>query len=832
MLALFAARRDRETAIDMLEKVVASSTDPDARRLAAIMGCSLVVHAGHPVDSDQCEQQIDAVQSIDHPFPAALANLYAAIWLTNKGQYVRAQRINDVSITLALEAGELQLAAAIENNQGLIYLYRGLPAQALKIFEAALQKIRISEATDHQRLLGFITTNIAWAQLEQGNIEVAQSLAQTIVNAESYDSYKWSNLTFEVNLARITAELGDPQAAYNRLRRVLSASDSPRLNDKAYAFSVLGKLQIALAMIDEGIGSLNTALDYGARAGKTAMYDNAKLRFAEALIALRRLDEAGALIAEGIADQNPAAPTMNLAHGMELRAELLRLIGSSIDAASAAREARRIQTQVLGAEYERDLAALGKSLELAKKTNELAVAQQQKVQSDIRAEQEIALRNQIILTGLLLALIIYLFGQSHYERKVALTAKQANAELESKVSERTAALEQEMAQRLEAESQRVVLAESLAEAKKLQALGQLTSGVAHDFNNLMTVVTLSAEQLQDVEAQADPSSYQHVENILNAAESAADITASLLAYARKQPLTPEFTELEVFVRESLPLFESTLGESITLETSLAAGNVLVDRGQLTTAIINLLLNAKEAQQDGGRILLEVRTEALNEDLKEDDNDQTHWARIAVTDFGQGMSASELQRATQPFYTTKAEGHGTGLGLSMVDGFARQSGGRLELHSTEGLRTTVTLFIPLHTEAPELQSISNTNTARLPGGGLVMIVDDQPPIRAVLKSLLTQMGLDTLSAVNATEALDLLAESRNPDLLITDLMMPGNMDGRQLAAEVAIRYPTLPVLMMSGYSSSVDIDVEFLPKPFSLNEFQEALGRAITRKSAA
>lgn len=114
----------------------------------------------------------------------------------------------------------------------------------------------------------------------------------------------------------------------------------------------------------------------------------------------------------------------------------------------------------------------------------------------------------------------------------------------------------------------------------------------------------------------------------------------------------------------------------------------------------------------------------------------------------------------------------------------------------------------------------------------MIVDDQPPIRAVLKSLLTQMGLDTLSAVNATEALDLLAESRNPDLLITDLMMPGNMDGRQLAAEVAIRYPTLPVLMMSGYSSSVDIDVEFLPKPFSLNEFQEALGRAITRKSAA
>jgi len=833
LLALFEARRDPSAAISLLEKVEnAVPNDPDATRLAAVLACSLSAYDSNPIQPQVCEQRMAVLPDISHPLPRALAHLHAGIWFANRGEYVKAKEANDTAIALALDTGHPLMAAGIENNQGLTYLFRGLPAQALKIFEAALRKIGDSGASNQQRLLGNITSNIAWAHLEQGKVEAASELLQEIVNTESYDRYKWSNFVNEINLACVTGELGNPKAGYDRLRKVLSATAPSRVIHKAYAYTIMGELQIALGMIDEGIASFERALEYGELVGKTARYDKAKLRFAEALITLNRLDEAQILIEEGIAAQDTATPTMNLARGMELSAELLRLSGNRQDAASAAREAHRIQAEVLGAEYEQDLAALGKSLELANKTHELAVVQQQKEQSDLRAERERTLRNQVLLTGLLLVLIFYLVGQSHYERKVALTAKRANAELESKVSDRTAALELEMAQRLEVESQKVVLAESLAEAEKLQALGQLTSGVAHDFNNLMTVVTLSAEQLQSTETKEDLPNRKHVENILNAAESAADITASLLAYARKQPLTPELTELETFVRESLPLFESTLGESITLETTLTTGTVLVDRGQLTTAIINLLLNAKEAQQDGGRVLLEVRTDAASEDIKEDANGKQCWASIAVTDFGQGMSKSELQRATQPFYTTKAEQHGTGLGLSMVDGFARQSGGRLQLDSTEGLLTTVTLLIPLHANVQQLKAVGSANTPRLPGGGLVLIVDDQPTIRTVLKGLLSQMGHDTLSAANATEALNLLTRSRIPDLLITDLMMPGNMDGQQLAAEVNKRYPELPVLLMSGYSSEVDIDVEFLPKPFSLDEFRDAMGRAINRKSAA
>ncbi|MFK7914020.1 MAG: ATP-binding protein, partial [Pseudomonadales bacterium] len=552
------------------------------------------------------------------------------------------------------------------------------------------------------------------------------------------------------------------------------------------------------------------------------------VQFAEALLGLDRFEEASKTIESSIAALTEREPSMILARALDLRADIFRATGQRSEATAAKRKARQVRTKVLGAEHDMDLAMLGKSLELANQANALAAAQQEVRASAARVERQITLRNQLILTALLLALITYLVLSRRYERKVAKTVQSANAELETKVAQRTGALEQEMAQRLDAEGQRYALASTLAEAEKLQALGQLTSGVAHDFNNLMTVVTLSAGLLRDSPEVTSRQASQHVENILSAAESASDITASLLAYARKQPLVPEATGLANFVTVSMPLFESTLGEGITLTTAIEPCTISVDRSQLTTAIINLLLNAREALPDNGTVKLEV---AELYQVSEDGQPQ-NWATITVTDDGHGMTATELQRATQPFYTTKAAGHGTGLGLSMVDGFAKQSGGFLHIDSVEGRGTTVALHIPLSEETENLLETDRAQSTRLPEQGLVMIVDDQQPIREVLARLLNQIGLETLSASNATEALTLLGQSARPDLLITDLMMPGDLNGQQLVTEVRKRYGDLPVLIMSGYSSSVELDVEFLHKPFSLDNLREAIGRALVHDRVA
>lgn len=471
---------------------------------------------------------------------------------------------------------------------------------------------------------------------------------------------------------------------------------------------------------------------------------------------------------------------------------------------------------------------LSRSLELANTANALADARENAQRTEDQARRDISLRNQLILTALLLTLIGYLVLSRRYERQVAKTVMSANAVLEVKVTERTSALEREMAERLQAESARQTLAQNLAESEKLQALGQLTSGVAHDFNNLMTIVTLSADQLRNVTEIANSSSLQDVDNILSAAESASDITASLLAYVRKQPLTPQPTNLDEFLEESLTLFQSTLGTNIKIRLVTKPCSILVDQGQLTTAVINLLLNAKETLNNQGTVSLEV-----DEVLKVDEQGETsQWATLAVRDYGEGMTPTQLRRATEPFFTTKAIGHGTGLGLSMVDGFVKQSGGHLQIDSTRGEGTIVTLLIPQCVRSTDVERMARLRANELPSDGCVVIVDDQKPIRDVLSRLLEQMGIQTQSAKSGAEALALLKQSRRADLLITDLMMPGDVNGQQLVAEVRKLYPDMPILTMSGYTNSIELDVEFLHKPFSLDDLRQAIDRAINAKQAA
>lgn len=826
MLALLEIDRDVVVAAGQLDKALALALPAsDEARLAAMLQCSFSELLGSPISQDDCIERSNSILDIAHPWPAALAQLHFGIWLAINGHYAESFNANRRAEEFALAAGDLSLVATTQNNQGVDYLIRGLPAQALKKFKAALEHLRDPSVSDQESFLSLLSSNIASAHMELGDYESANALLQSATRSQHYDRYNPTNLINEVILARATFARGRPQESYDRLSEVVQAIGSRGVTGElAYAHSVIGELQVALGNTEQGIQSFGLAQEYARRSGDDLRVNKVDVRFADTLIGLERYEQAEALLDTNIAMLRTRGPSMILAQALDLQGDLLRATNRRVAANAVKRRSRQVQAQVAGAEAELDLAVLEKSLELANKSNELAKAQREARETEVRTRSEINQRNLLIMMAFLLALMVYLGLSRRYARKVAAAIQSVNAELEAKVRERTASLEREMAQRVEAESERQALAQNLAESEKLQAIGQLTSGVAHDFNNLMTVVTISAGMLRDADQPGDGSSARHVDNILAAAESASNITASLLAYARKQPLTPQPTNLKSFFADSQGLFESTLSEGMVLETEVSSCSILVDRGQLTTAIINLLLNAKEALGNQGRVYL--KTDAL--DCIGDLGELEHWVTISVADDGQGMTPDEMKRATEPFYSTKLERHGTGLGLSMVDGFSKQSGGSLAIESAKGEGTVVTLRIPRY-EVESPVDVTKKDQAR--NGlteGLVMVVDDQAAIREVLCLLLERLGQKTISVNSGSEALEMLERSERPRLVITDLMMPGELDGLGLAAEIRRRYVDLPVLIMSGYADATEPDVEFLRKPFSADSLRAAITRAISQ----
>ncbi len=801
----------------------------DEALLGRMLQCSFGELLGSPLEVTECTERGETINAIEHPLPAAVAQIHHGIWLAINGRHGESFQANRLAEQWALAAGDTRLAASTQNNLGFDYLMRGLPVQALKKFRAALEQVEASDAKENEWLLTMLTSNIASTHLELGDYETASSLLETVITSKDYDRNNPANLMNEAILAKASLSLGRPQEGYDRLSEILKAIGSYGVaGTQAYANSVVGELNIALGKVDQAIAAFALAKQYAQRSEDPLHSERVDLAYADALVGLGRYAEAQDIISANIGALNERGPSMLLAQALDLRGDVLKATGQRAAANESKRQARQMQLKIAGAEHDMELVALGKSLELANQTNQLARAREQAAQNQAKANHQIALRNTLILTAALLAFIAYLGLSRRYERKVAKTIQDANAELEIKVSERTSALEQEMADRLAAESEKRSLAQNLAESEKLHALGQLTSGVAHDFNNLMTVVTLSAGQLRDVVETVSSDAVRDVDNILSAAESASDITSSLLAYVRKQPLAPQPTRLDRFLAESRPLFESSLGNSMSLETCIQPCTISVDRGKLTTSVINLLLNAREASNGRGSVTLNV------EELRRSNGqgESLPWVAVSVTDHGEGMTAAELRRATEPFYTTKAVGHGTGLGLSMVDGFAKQSGGFLEIDSAKGEGSVVTLYIPPHSEASQVDQLANGSAAEMPTKGVVMIADDQDAIRTVLCRLLEQMGLETLSASNGSEALHMLDKAPCPDLLITDLMMPGEINGQQLTAEVRKRFVHLPVLIMSGYTNSIELDVEFLHKPFSFDDLRNAITRTIAQKRSA
>jgi signal transduction histidine kinase len=375
----------------------------------------------------------------------------------------------------------------------------------------------------------------------------------------------------------------------------------------------------------------------------------------------------------------------------------------------------------------------------------------------------------------------------------------------------------------------------LRQAQKMEAVGQLTGGVAHDLNNILTVITGTIEILAEAVA-GQPELVAVAKMIEEAAARGGDLTQRLLAFARKQPLQPCEIDVNALVMEAANLLRPTLGERVEVHMKLAgdAWPALIDPSQLTNAILNLSLNARDAMPEGGKLTIETSNVVLDDIYVRMNSDVAagNYVMVAVTDSGHGIPADILNKVFEPFFTTKDVDKGTGLGLSMVYGFVKQSNGHIKIYSEEGHGTTIRIYLPR--AAGVADPVVAESLSVLEGGcETILVVEDDNLVRTFVVSQIQSLGYLTLAAVNAAEAMAVIDGPQAIDLLFTDMIMPGSMNGRQLAATALKRRASLRILYTSGYSNEaiihhgqLDAGVLLLAKPYRKSDLARMIRTAL------
>jgi signal transduction histidine kinase/CheY-like chemotaxis protein len=436
-----------------------------------------------------------------------------------------------------------------------------------------------------------------------------------------------------------------------------------------------------------------------------------------------------------------------------------------------------------------------------------------------------------VLLGASFVLSVMLFETTRLYNRLASAARRLGnyaGTLEASVRARTIelrraneALKSEMAERKEAEAQ-------LVQAQKMEAIGNLTGGMAHDFNNLLGVIIGNLDILREARKE-DPEVDDLAREALDAAVRGADLTRRLLAFARRQPLQPERVEVNRLVSGMVKLLSRLLGEDIEVVLALAGEvwPVVVDPAQFEASFTNLATNARDAMPGGGKLTIETANRHLDEDYAASHAFLTpgDYAMIAVTDSGTGMNQETMCQIFEPFYTTKEPGKGTGLGLSMLYGFMKQSGGHINVYSELGVGTTFRLYLPRAEAGAPPSWIANTADIPLGHGERVLVVEDNANMRRVVTRQLSELGYCVVEADNAATALNLL-ETRNYDLVFSDIVLPGPLNGLELAHTAKRKWPDLRIVLTSGFpaktTDGIDTVGRLLVKPYRKIDLARAL----------
>ncbi|WP_036358590.1 PAS domain-containing hybrid sensor histidine kinase/response regulator [Microvirga sp. BSC39] len=411
-----------------------------------------------------------------------------------------------------------------------------------------------------------------------------------------------------------------------------------------------------------------------------------------------------------------------------------------------------------------------------------------------------------------------------YERELLLArqkAEQATEELKrlnETLEERVA---EEVAERIKAE-------EALRQAQKMEAVGQLTGGIAHDFNNLLTIIVGNIELLQRRLPEGSERLLRAADHAMEATRRAATLTQRLLAFSRRQPLDPKPIDANKLVAGMSELLRRTLGETIVLETVLAGGlwRTQADPNQLENAIVNLAVNARDAMPGGGKLTIETANARLDQAYVEvlaEPVPPGQYVLVAVSDTGTGMDRATMERVFEPFFTTKGVGKGTGLGLSQVYGFVRQSNGHIRIYSELGEGTTIKIYLPrlLGSDDAPAEMPAKPPVMVRGSGETILVVEDEPALRVYAVEALRDLGYRVLEAADGRAALSIVEQHPEIELLFTDVVLGGSMNGRALADEVTRRNPRLPVLYTTGYTQNaivhhgrLDPGMHLIGKPFT------------------
>ena len=411
------------------------------------------------------------------------------------------------------------------------------------------------------------------------------------------------------------------------------------------------------------------------------------------------------------------------------------------------------------------------------------------------------------------------------QQRIEGELRELNDTLERRIDERTRELQ--------------ASEDQLRQSQKLEALGQLTGGVAHDFNNLLTGISGSLEMLQTRLARGQ---FTDLDRFISAAQTAstraAALTHRLLAFSRRQNLDPKPTNANRLVAGMEDLVRRTVGPAILVETVLAEDlwATLCDSGQLENAVLNLCINARDAMPDGGQLTIETANASLNgRAAHARDMAPGQYIMLCVTDTGTGMAPDVIERAFDPFYTTKPMGQGTGLGLSMTYGFAKQSGGQVRIHSEVGKGTTMRIYLPRHAVEEDVASppAQLAEAPRARHGETVLIVDDDPAVRMLVMEVLEELGYAAVEAGDGNAGLGVLQSNARIDLLITDVGLPGGINGRQLADAARTSRPDLKVLFITGYAENavmrsgyLEPGMQIMIKPFTMEALATRIKDAI------
>jgi PAS domain S-box-containing protein len=412
-----------------------------------------------------------------------------------------------------------------------------------------------------------------------------------------------------------------------------------------------------------------------------------------------------------------------------------------------------------------------------------------------------------------------------------------NETLELRVAERTKDLAAANRQLLAQIEEREEVETTLRQMQRLDAIGQLTSGVAHDFNNLLTVILGNVSYLEKAWAQSDdPKLLRRLSHTRLAAERGAKLIAQLLAFSRRQRLEPRTIDLKETLGRMRELLQSTMGGSFEIETVLGPDTwpALVDPTQLELVVLNLAINARDAMQVGGRLTVSTGNVTLGTPTRAEEPPAGDYVVISVSDTGSGMSDEVLAKAFEPFFTTKRVGKGSGLGLSQVLGFAKQSGGGVQIETELGKGTTVRVYFPRSSAAAADQAPLSAEAlaAVLPASAVVLVVDDDDHVRHVTSSMLEGLGHVPIEAGSGGAALEVLAGKRKIDVALIDFAMPG-MSGLELAREARMRLPALPIVFITGFADSTVLagirHEHILRKPFLEHDLDRKIRAALAHK---